>query len=129
MFKCPLTNKSYSAAIKSPKARKFRMATYTRNSLDAKLLCDTKLWCEDFNIQQSAPLIHRFNHCERLQAGSGLPSACERLGSKELILIFNFDLSFQRIFHVWTYKLDMLVCQNMHICVYVGEKQLIIALA
>ena len=24
---------------------------------------------------------------------------------------------------------DMLVCQNMHICVYVGEKQLIIALA
>ena len=26
-------------------------------------------------------------------------------------------------------NLDMLVCQNMHICVYVGEKQLIIALA
>ena len=60
MFKCPLTNKSNSAAIKSPKTRKFRMATYTRNSLDAKLLCDTKLWCEGFYIQQSAPLIHRF---------------------------------------------------------------------
>ena len=41
----------HSRAIKSPKALKFRMATYTRNSLDANLLCDTKLWCEDFNIQ------------------------------------------------------------------------------
>ena len=68
MFKCPLTNKSNSPVIKSPKTRKFRMETYTQNSLDAKLLCDTKLWCEDFNIQPSAPLIQGFSHCERLRA-------------------------------------------------------------
>ena len=68
MFTCPLTNKSNSAAIKSPETRKFRMAAYTRNSLDAELIYHRKLWCEDFNIQQSSPLIHRFQHCERSQA-------------------------------------------------------------
>ena len=82
------TNKSNSAAVKSPKTRTYRMAAHTRNSLDAKLVCDTKLWCEDFNIQQSASLIFYTEvlTVRALASAWGLPSAYERLGSRELLM-------------------------------------------
>ena len=68
-------NISNSAAIKSPKTRKCRMATYTRNSLENS----------GVRISISSRVRHLFigfntaSACKRL--GSGLPSACERLGS------------------------------------------------
>ena len=57
MLKCPPTNKSNSPAIKSPKTRKFRMATYTQNTVDAKLFSDTKLWhtCKLSVIRTESP--------------------------------------------------------------------------
>ncbi len=80
MFKCPLTNKSNSAVIKSPKTRKFWMATYIRNiaSIHSSYVTQNSV----VRISISSRVRHlfiSFNTCKRL--GSGLPSACERLGS------------------------------------------------
>ena len=40
--------------------RVFCLATYPRNSLNAKLICDRKLLCEVFNVEERAPLIRTF---------------------------------------------------------------------
>ena len=81
MFKCPLTNKSNSAAIKSPKTRKFRMAT----SLEiASMQSSYVTQNSGVRISISTRVRHLFigfntaSACKRL--GSGL-SACERQGS------------------------------------------------
>ena len=82
MFKCPLTYKINSVAMKSPKTRNFQMTTCTRNSLDAKpensgvrISISSRVChlCRGFNTASGS---------ERL--GNGLVSAYERLASIEL---------------------------------------------
>ena len=80
MFKCPLTNKSNSAAIKSTLEIASMQSSYVTQNSGVRISISSRVRHLFIGLTTASA-------CERL--GSGLPSACERLGSKELSVVHN----------------------------------------
>ena len=85
MFKCPLTSKSNSTAIKSPKTRNFkRQPTLEIASMQSSYMTQNS----GVRISISSRVRHLYrgfnttSACKRL--GNGRLSACKRQGPKEL---------------------------------------------